>query len=229
MDEEQRLTAITERARDLLRELPDDVLLVAAAKSRTANEVAAAAAGGVTAIGHNYVQEAEAMRGALDVQLSWHMIGHLQRNKARAAVTLFDMIETVDSWRLAREIDKRCAPNGAIMPVLLEVNSAREQAKAGVLPEDVEALAVRVAELAHVRVVGLMTMGPLTDDPEAIRPYFAATAALFERLRRREELAADLRHLSMGMSSSYRAAVEEGATMVRLGTTLFGPRPNGRT
>jgi len=224
-------SGIESRVRSILRSLPDDVLLVAAAKTRTPDEVRAAVEAGVTAVGHNYVQEAEAMRGALreweaqtGPELSWRCIGHLQRNKAGKAVALFDTIETVDSIRLARAIDRRCGDAGKAMPVLIEINSGREENKSGVTPEDAEALIMEVAALEHVRVQGLMTMAPFFDDAEAARPYFRATKELFDALAAADIPHVEMRRLSMGMSHTYRVAIEEGANVVRLGTALFGPR-----
>lgn len=223
-DENARLRSITANAARLLAELPADVLLVAAAKSRAPDEVRAAIAGGVRAVGHNYVQEARAMADGLAEPVSWHLIGHLQRNKVAAAIALFDMVQTVDSRRLADALERRCAESGRRLAVLLEVNSGGEPHKAGALPGDVDALAEHVAGLAHLRLQGLMTVGPLVDTPEEMRPYFWATRRAFERLANVLPAGA-MHHLSMGMSDSYRVAVEEGATIVRVGTLLFGPRP----
>lgn len=216
---------IADRVGAILTELPPHVTLVAAAKNRTAEEVTAAIRAGVTVIGHNYVQEAAAMIPLVPERANWHMIGHLQRNKVKQAVVLFDVIETVDSRRLAEEIDRRCAAINKTMDVLVEVNIGKEETKTGVLPEEVDALVRAIAPLEHIRVRGLMTMGPRTGDPEESRPYFVATRQAFERLARAELPGVDMRYLSMGMSNSYRVAIEEGANMVRIGTLLFGERP----
>ncbi len=216
---------IRERAAALLAALPAGVTLVAAAKGRSAEEVAAAVAAGVRDVGHNYVQEARAMRDALGEAVRWHMIGHLQRNKAALAVQVFQMVQTLDSERLALELERRCAERGTILPVLIEVNSGREVAKAGVLPEEVEGLAEVIVRLPHLQLRGLMTMGPLLGDPEAARPYFRVTRQTLQHLERRGGLVTPPSILSMGMSASYRVAIEEGATMVRIGTELFGARP----
>ena len=198
--------------------------MVAAAKGRTIAEAEAAIRAGVTVIGHNYVQEAERMIEVLGDRAKWHLIGHLQKNKAKKAVGLFDLIETVDSWALAEQIERRCAATGKAMPVLVEVNSGREAAKAGVLPEEVEGLVRRLADLRHLHVQGLMTMGPRFGDPEEARPYFRETKAIFDRIAAAEIPNVEMRTLSMGMSNSYEVAVEEGANVVRIGTKLFGPR-----
>jgi hypothetical protein len=214
--------AIEQAVRQILKSLPAGMTLVAAAKSRTAEQVRAAIRAGVTCVGHNYVQEAEAMIPLVPEPVRWHLIGHLQRNKAKLAVELFDMIETLDSWRLAVEIDKRCAALDKVMPVLVEVNSGREASKTGVLPEDVDGLVRRASELPHLRIQGLMTMGPRFGDPEKARPYFRATREVFERLAAAGIPNVEMRYLSMGMSNSYQVAIEEGANMVRIGTRLFG-------
>jgi hypothetical protein len=152
------------------------------------------------------------------------MIGHLQRNKAKIAAQHFDMIETVDSFRLAEALNRRCAEFGKVMPVLIEVNSGREAQKAGVVPEDLETLVRQLSQLPHIQVQGLMTMGPEGDDPEDARPYFRATRQAYDHLAGLNLPNVSMRALSMGMSASYLAAIEEGATMVRIGTRLFGKR-----
>ncbi|NIM04946.1 MAG: YggS family pyridoxal phosphate-dependent enzyme, partial [Armatimonadetes bacterium] len=193
-------------------------------------EVEEALRAGVAYVGHNYVQEAEQMIPLiaevpqLGDKVRWHMIGHLQKNKVKKAVRLFDMIETVDSWPLAKLIDRRCAAIGLTMPVLVEVNIGREASKSGVLPEEVDDLVRRLGDLKHIRVQGLMTMGPRFGDPEDARPYFRATKEAFDRLARADLPNVEMRTLSMGMSNSYQVALEEGANMVRLGTVLFGER-----
>lgn len=216
--------AISDNVKAILAELPPGVGLVAAAKTRAMAEIQEALDAGVTAVGENYVQEAAAVVPVVGRRARWHLIGHLQTNKAKKAVELFDMIETVDSLDLGREIDKRAAAAGRTMDVLIEVNSGREPQKAGVLPDDAEALVRALAALPRLRVLGVMTMGPFEGDPEDSRPYFRETRRVFDDLRRRGIPGADLRHLSMGMSHSWRVAVEEGASLVRIGTAIFGPR-----
>jgi len=220
----------------ILESLPPGVILVAAAKARTPQEVEEVLRAGVTHVGHNYVQEAERMIPAIGHQpsaishqpsaITWHMIGHLQKNKVKKAVRLFDMIETLDSWPLAQLIDRRCAAIGKIMPVLVEVNIGREDSKTGVLPDEVDDLVQRMSDLQHIRVQGLMTMGPRFGNPQDARPYFQATKAAFDRLARANLPNVEMRYLSMGMSNSYHIAIEEGANVVRLGTVLFGERPS---
>ena len=213
---------IVQAVRRIVEALPPGVTLVAAAKGRTVEQVRAAIRAGVTHVGHNYVQDAEPMIPLVPERVCWHMIGHLQTNKVKKAVELFDMIETVDSWRLAQEIDRRCAAIGKVMPVLVEVNSGREANKAGALPEEVDDLVGQLARLPHIRVQGLMTMGPRFGDPEDSRSYFQATRAAFERLARTPMPNVEMRYLSMGMSNSYHVAIKEGANVVRIGSLLFG-------
>jgi pyridoxal phosphate enzyme (YggS family) len=215
---------IADNVRAILAELPRGVDLVAAAKTRTAAEILEAVEAGVKIIGENYVQEAADAFPAVGHRARWHFIGHLQTNKVRKAAEVFDLIETVDSAGLAREIDKRCAAIGKIMPVLIEVNSGREPQKFGVLPEEVEKLIREISALRNIKVAGLMTMGPFEGDPEDSRPYFKETRRVWDALRTAALPGVEMRHLSMGMTNSYRIAIEEGANMVRIGTAIFGPR-----
>jgi len=208
----------------ILSELPSGVELVAAAKTRTEEEIRRAVDAGIRIIGENYVQEAEAARAAIGDKVRWHFIGHLQRNKVRKAVPLFDMIETVDSQGLAEEIDKRARNIGKTMSILIEINSGREPQKFGVLPENCETLVRNIAPLPNLRIRGLMTMGPLFGEPEAARPYFSETRRVFEHMRQVAVPGTEMRFLSMGMTNSYRIALEEGANIIRIGTKIFGPR-----
>jgi pyridoxal phosphate enzyme (YggS family) len=218
---------IAESVRHILEELPPGVELVAAAKSQPAERVLEAVDAGVRIIGENYVQDAVFHFAAVGVRVRWHFIGRLQKNKAKKAVEIFDMIETVDSVELAAELDKRCAAGGRVLPVLVEVNSGREPQKAGVLPERAEGLVRELAAFGNLRVEGLMTMGPFDGNPEDARPYFRETRAVFEALRALAVPGVSISRLSMGMTNSYRVALEEGATMVRIGTKIFGARPIG--
>ncbi len=217
---------IAESVERILEALPPGVTLVAAAKGRNPAEVEAALQAGIAHIGHNYVQEAQKMIQFLGRKATWHLIGHLQQNKVRRAVQLFDVIETVDSWPLSVAIDRHCAAAGKVMSVLVEINSGREANKTGVMPEEVDDLVQRLSDLKHIRVQGLMTMGPRFGDPEEARPFFQATRAAFERLSVVDLPNVTMRTLSMGMSNSYLIAIEEGANLVRIGTGLFGGRPN---
>ncbi len=219
--------SITANVKQLLAELPEGVTLVAAAKTRSPAEILEAIEAGVRIIGENYLQEAERACEAVGDRAQWHFIGHLQRNKVRRAVGLFDMIETVDTAALARGVDRRCALIGKIMPVLVEVNSGREPQKAGVYPEAVESLVREISALPSISVEGLMTMGPDTGDPENARPYFVETRRIFEHLKGLDLPGVTMKYLSMGMTNSYRVAIEEGANIVRIGSKIFGERPSG--
>jgi len=218
------VATVRESVLALLAELPPNVELEAAAKGQPPEKIIAAIEAGVRIIGENYVQEALAAQAVIGRRVRWHFIGHLQKNKVKKAVEIFDMVETVDSWELAQEIEKRAAALSKVMPVLIEVNSGREPQKFGVWPENVVALALKIAQLPHLELQGLMTMGPLAGAPEEARPYFRETRRLFEELKNIELPRGAMRYLSMGMTNSYRVAVEEGANIVRIGTKIFGPR-----
>lgn len=215
---------IRENVKKLLEELPPGVQLVAAAKTRSVEEVKEAVEAGIQIIGENYVQEAVPIFEALGHRVHYHFIGHLQTNKVKKAVEIFDVIETVDSLRLAEEIDKRCTQIGRTVSILIEVNSGREPQKFGVVPEEVEKLTRNISLLKHIRIKGLMTMGPFTGDPEEARPYFIETRTCFQRIRSLNIPDIEMSILSMGMTNSYRIAVEEGANLVRIGTKIFGER-----
>ncbi len=208
----------------ILEELPEGVELVAAAKTKTPEEVREAVAAGVKIVGENYVQEAAKAFNVVGHKAKWHFIGHLQKNKVKKAVEIFDMIETVDSADLAEEIDKRCRAIGKVMPVLIEINSGKEPQKFGVPPGDAGALAARAAKFPNIKVMGLMTMGPFSGDPEDARSYFIETRKVFEEIKAAKPSGVEMRYLSMGMTNSYRVAIEEGANIVRIGTKIFGER-----
>jgi len=218
---------IKENVQKILSELPEGVELVAAAKTRSPEEILKAVQSGVKIVGENYVQEAERVYATVGNKASWHAIGHLQRNKVKKAVSIFDMVETVDSAEIAEEIDKRCSQIGKVMPVLIEINSGREEQKAGVLPEDTEQLIREISGLQNIKVVGLMTMGPRFGNPEDARHYFVETKKIFDQIRKLDLPNVEMRYLSMGMTNSYKIAVEEGANMVRIGTKIFGERDYG--
>ncbi len=215
---------IEQNIRQILSELPNGVELVAAAKTRSPEEILRAVQAGVRNVGENYVQEAERAYQVVGNRAKWHLIGHLQRNKVKKAVSVFDVIETVDSVEIAREIDRRCAQINKIMPVLIEINSGREKQKSGVLPEEAELLVREISGLPNIKIMGLMTMGPRFGDPENSRPYFTETRRIFESLKELDLPDVEMKYLSMGMSNSYRIALEEGANMVRIGSKLFGER-----
>ena len=220
----ENLVLIQKNIAALLAEIPPHVTLVAACKTRSVAEVEAAYAAGLRHFGHNYVQEAQTMLPQLGFQADWHLIGHLQRNKAAEAVQIFQMVETMDSLHLAQELEKRCGQQDKILPVLIEINSGYEESKSGTLPEEVDDLVQGICELPHLRVEGLMTMGPRSGNAQEARPYFQTTRQIFERLSTLKIPNLNLHILSMGMSDSYRVAIDEGATMIRLGNVIFGKR-----
>ena len=215
---------IRQNVTQILSELPNGVQLVAAAKTRQPEEILEAIEAGIKIIGENYVQETERAYEVVGNQAKWHFIGSLQKNKIKKAVRLFDMIETVDSTDLAREIDKRCAQISKLMPVLIEINSGREKQKSGVLPENAEQLVKEISAFPNIRVTGLMTMGPRFGIPEDSRPCFVETKKIFEKMKKLNLPNVEMEYLSMGMTNSYKIAIEEGANMVRIGTKLFGER-----
>ncbi len=214
---------IAENVREILENLPPGVRLLAATKSRSVEEILEAIEAGVDLIGENYVQEAAQKYGGIGKRVEWHFIGHLQKNKVKKALQIFDVIETVDSVELAREIEKRAEQMGKVAFVMIEINSGKEPQKAGVMPECALELADELYSMENLQLIGVMTMGPAVDDPEKIRPYFRLTKEIFDELR---YIYGDgqIRYLSMGMSDTWHIAVEEGANIVRIGTGIFGPR-----
>jgi pyridoxal phosphate enzyme (YggS family) len=217
---------IAERVRSLLAAIPEGVTVVAAAKARSAPEIEEAIDAGIRDIGENYLQESRPVIGAVGPKARWHFIGHVQKNKVRHVVGLFDMIQTVDSLELASLIDRQAGMQGRVMPVLVEINSGREANKHGVMPEEAAQLVKRISGFPNVRVKGLMTMGPFLEDLKGLRPYFRETKTLFDEIARLKTANVDMEVLSMGMSDSFDIALEEGATMVRIGTLIFGGRPS---
>lgn len=201
---------------------PDEIRLVAASKQVEAARIKEAIAAGITDIGENYVQEAAGKHGQVTEEVRWHLIGHLQRNKAAQAVRIFDIIQTVDSLRLAEAVARQARAEGRTLVVLLQVNTSGEATKSGIAPEEAEGLYEAAAGIPGIRVQGLMTIGSLQPDPEQGRPEFRLLAQLAARLQ--ERLGAEMRWLSMGMSHDFEVAIEEGANLVRVGTGIFGPR-----
>jgi pyridoxal phosphate enzyme (YggS family) len=189
-------------------------------------EILEAVNAGVRIIGENYVQEAERAFQETSRKVEWHFIGQLQKNKVKRAVTIFDMIETVDSLEIAGEINKRSGEAGKTMPVLIEINSGREAGKAGVMPEEAERLVREIATLKNIRVAGLMTMGPAVSSPEEARRYFQETKQLFDKIKELRLPNVEMIYLSMGMTDTYRVAIEEGANIIRIGSKIFGERSN---
>ena len=219
------LAAVQERiaaACDRAGRAPEDVQLVAVGKKFPAPIIHEAADCGLTLFGENRVQEAKAKIPDCPGHLRWHFIGNLQTNKCRDAVALFDFLHAVDSLHLAAELNKRCEQAAKVMPVLLEVNVSGEGSKHGFTPESAAAAMEAFFEFPQLEIHGLMTMAPFTRQPENARPYFQKLRDLKSACEAR--LGAPLPELSMGMSGDYEIAIEEGATIIRLGTTLFGPR-----
>lgn len=203
---------------------PDEITLVAVTKTQPVERVQEALALGITHFGENRVQEAAAKIPRVQGPAIWHLVGNLQTNKVKKALELFQIIESVDTPHLALELEKRCARANRTLPVLIEVNTSGEPTKHGVRPEELLQLIKQVLELPHLKLEGLMTIGPgwAVTDPEASRPAFQLLARL--RAAAQERFGIHLPHLSMGMSSDFRVGIETGATIIRIGTALFGPR-----
>jgi pyridoxal phosphate enzyme (YggS family) len=223
---------------------PKEIKLLAASKSQTVDKIRAAAGAGIRLFGENYVQEAEAKRSAMNGPLQqgsaiggslqwpsalggsveWHMIGHLQRNKVKTACELFAVIQTLDSVGLARALDKEAKTRARPARAFIEVNLAGEESKNGVARGFVAPLLEEIGKLSYIRIEGLMAVPPFRESPEDIRPYFRALSELRDELKMLKAPNVDLRELSMGMTHDYPVAIEEGATLVRIGTAIFGPR-----
>jgi pyridoxal phosphate enzyme (YggS family) len=204
---------------------PETITLVAVSKTMPVESIREAIEAGQHVFGENRVQEAQAKVQALGREVRWHLIGHLQRNKVKVVCDIFDLIESVDSLPLAQDINARASQRGIIMPVLLQVNIGDETTKSGVAATDALALVRQVALLPHVSVRGLMCVPPPVDVPDHARPYFAQLRTLAERIARQQIPNVSMTELSMGMSHDFEVAIEEGATMVRVGSAIFGPRP----
>ena len=204
---------------------PRAVKLVAVSKTVPADRVSAAINAGVTDLGENYVQEAREKIEALGREtVSWHFIGHLQSNKAKYAVKLFDLIHSVDSLKLAKELDRRAWALGKVQKVLVQVNISGEATKSGIETEQAMALVRQMARLDNLAICGLMTMPPYFNSPEKVRPYFRALKDLYDLIRTEAIRHVSIAELSMGMTGDFEAAIQEGATLVRIGTAIFGER-----
>ena len=203
----------------------ESVRLVAVSKTIPTNRVQEAIEAGVTILGENYVQEARAKFNDLVVYpVSWHFIGHLQSNKAKYAVRLFDLIHSVDSFKLARELNKQAVKINKIQHILVQVNIAEESTKSGAAAQDTLNLLEDISDLKNLAIKGLMTMPPFFNNPEKVRPYFKALRDLRDDLKQQRLPNVVLQELSMGMTGDFEAAIEEGATLVRIGTAIFGER-----
>lgn len=217
----ERMEAAARRAgRD-----PGKIRLVAVSKTVESGRIRQALEAGVDSLGENYVQEAQKKIEELGPLAAWHFIGHLQSNKAKAAVRLFDWVHSVDSLRLAQELSRVAGQQNKVLPVLLQINLGQETTKFGALQDDTFRLLEQMGLLPGISVKGLMTLPPFFDNPEEPRPYFHALRDLAEAVSRQKIAGVSMEELSMGMSNDFETAIEEGATLVRVGTAIFGPRP----
>lgn len=203
---------------------PAEVTLVAVSKTVDEDIVNQSIALGITDIGENKVQEIQRKYEAITDGVRWHLIGHLQRNKVKYIIDKVDLIHSVDSLRLAEEIDRRAESAGRVMPVLIQLNISEEETKFGTDQEALQQLLAQVDILEHVRVVGLMTMAPHVEDPEQVRWIFRKMKEIFDELKYNEFNRIAMEHLSMGMTNDFEVAIEEGATLVRVGTGIYGRR-----
>lgn len=204
---------------------PESVRLVAVSKTVPSERVREAIDAGVTILGENYVQEARDKIDALDsCPVSWHFIGHLQSNKAKIAVKLFDLIHSVDSLKLAAELDKQAKKLNKVQKILVQVNIAQEATKSGLPEQDTPQLIKEISRLENLAIKGLMTMPPYFNAPQRVRPFFKALRKLRDRIKKSQLPAVSLDELSMGMTGDFEVAIEEGATLVRIGTAIFGER-----
>jgi len=204
---------------------PDEIQLLAVSKRVDAATVKKAWQCGQSLFGENFVQEAQSKIELLDPSITWHFIGHLQSNKAKLAARLFGLIETVDRLKLARSLNRHAAELSKTLDILIQVNVGEERQKSGVLPQNAEQLIREIGELEHLRIRGLMTMPPFTDNPELSRPHFRSLKKIADEFSVKGYFSNDAPFiLSMGMSGDYPVAIEEGATLVRVGTAIFGKR-----
>jgi hypothetical protein len=216
-----RVTERIERAARKAGRDPDEVKLVAVSKTVEVARIREAIEAGVSILGENYIQEAQEKIEEIGRPVSWHFIGHLQSNKAKHAIRLFDMIHSVDSHPLVEELNRRAEQVGRVIKVMIEVNLSKEATKFGIDEEKVFDLGRKVQTLKHLSLEGLMTMPPYFDSPERSRPYYVALRELEERMVKDR---IPMKELSMGMSNDFETAIEEGATYIRVGTAIFGPR-----
>ena len=201
---------------------PQEIKLVAVTKTATIEQIKEAISEGVKIIGENKVQEAKEKYQILSADIEWHLVGHLQTNKVKYAIEIFDFIHSVDSIKLAKEIDRRSLQFGMITNVLVEVNVSGEETKYGIKPEEVEPFLKEISEFSRTRVRGLMTIAPIAEDKEEVRPYFRKLRELFEKIKSKNIKNVKMNYLSMGMTEDFEVAVEEGANMVRIGRGIFG-------
>ena len=223
----QRLEQVRERIRKACESCqrdPNSVRLVAVSKTVATDIVKEAIEAGVTHLGENYVQEArDKFKALVQYRISWHFIGHLQSNKAKYAVRLFDLIHTVDSLKLAQELDKQAVKVDKIQQILVQVNISAEDTKSGISVDEAPRLISEISRMKNLAVKGLMTMPPYFYQPEKVRPFFAALRKLRDQIGQTQPNVS-LSELSMGMTGDFEVAIEEGATLVRIGTAIFGER-----
>ena len=228
IDLKDNIARVQERIAEACRRVgrrPEDVKLVAVSKTVPPDRIRAAYDAGLRDFGENRVQEANAKRAALsDLTVTWHLVGHLQTNKAKLARELFHCVHSLDSLRLAQKLDEAAVCSGDRLPVLIEVNLGEEQTKSGVREQDVLALAEQVGRLRTLELSGLMVLPPFLEDPEQARPFFRRLRELARTIESASLPGVSMRELSMGMSHDFEVAIEEGATMVRIGTAIFGRR-----
>lgn len=220
----QRVMETIRQAAERCGRDPKRIHLLAASKSQGVAEARAAVKAGIRLFGENYVQEAKIKKEAIEEPVEWHMIGHLQRNKVKAALDLFSVIQSLDSLELAQALNKEGEKRGVVVRAFIEVNLGDELTKSGLRRERLVPVLERVGELSHLRVEGLMGIPPFREDPEEVRPYFRALKELRAELLMLKIPNVELSELSMGMTHDYPVAIEEGATMVRVGTAIFGER-----
>ncbi len=221
----ENLERIREKIRvksELVGRDPQEITLVAVTKTVEADRIEEAIAAGVNIIGESRVQEAKEKYRKVESKIIWHLVGHLQRNKAKDAVKIFDLIHSVDSTKLAKEIDKQAKKVGKIQKILVEVNASGEESKYGLSPEEVITFLKEVSGFPNIKVEGLMTMAPFYENPQDCRPYFRKLRELREEIKAENIKDVEMVYLSMGMSSDFEVAIEEGSNMVRIGKAIFG-------
>jgi hypothetical protein len=201
-----------------------DIKLIAVTKTIEVNKIIEALSYGLTDFGENKVQELVGKHEQLPQNIKWHMIGHLQRNKVKYIVDKVNLIQSIDSIRLAEEINKECLKNNIVMDVLIEVNIGDEESKYGIKPENTLEFAEKISELSNIRIRGLMTVAPYFENSENVRPYMKKMNKLYEKLKEVDLKNHTIDILSMGMSNDYKIAIEEGSTMIRVGSLIFGER-----
>ncbi|HUW23888.1 MAG TPA: YggS family pyridoxal phosphate-dependent enzyme [bacterium] len=222
----ENLERIKEKIRvksELVGRDPQEITLVAVTKTVEADRIEEAIAAGVNIIGESRIQEAKEKYRKVESRIIWHLVGHLQRNKAKDAVKIFDLIHSVDSAKLAKEIDKQARKIGKIQKILVEVNVWGEESKYGLNPEEIITFLQEISGLPNIKIKGLMTVAPLYENPEDCRPCFRKLKELVEEIKTENIRNVEMTYLSMGMSNDFEVAIEEGSNMVRIGRAIFGP------